>query len=40
MFSNMAVNAKPAERKKTPARDLELPFPESIITISRSGGFQ
>jgi hypothetical protein len=33
----MAVNAKPAERKKTPALDLEEPCPLSIMTINKSG---
>jgi hypothetical protein len=33
------VRAKPRDRKKTPALDLDDPLPESIITISKSGGY-
>lgn len=37
IFSNIAVRAKPADRKKTPALALDDPWPASIMTMSRSG---
>ena len=37
MFSNIAVRANPRERKNTPALAFEDPWPESIMTMSRSG---
>lgn len=39
IFSKHAVSAKPNERKNTPAREADEPFPLSIMTINRSGGF-